>query len=99
MKFIVTKNFEIKDLRVSNQILRMKIFKDKKKRKIWIKQKCYIYIFYPYFNKEDDELVNTLFPTTCQSSLKQSLRTQTWRRYIICMKYNIHLQQEAQCFL
>ena len=65
MKFIVTKNFEIKDLRVSNQILRMKIFKDKKKRKIWIKQKCYIYIFYPYFNKEDDELVNTLFPTTC----------------------------------
>ena len=30
MKFIVTKNFEIKDLRVSNQILRMRIFKDKK---------------------------------------------------------------------
>ena len=45
MKVIVTKNFEIKDLRVSNQILRMRIFKDKKKRKIWRKQKCYIYRF------------------------------------------------------
>ena len=45
MKVIVTKIFEIKDLRVSNQILRMRIFKDKKKRKIWIKQKSYIYRF------------------------------------------------------
>lgn len=43
MKVIVSKNFEMKDLRVPNQILRMTIFKDKKNRKLWITQKFYIH--------------------------------------------------------
>lgn len=47
--------FDMKDLGVVNQILRIKVIKERKDKKIWLSQKHYMEKILQCFNKQNDK--------------------------------------------
>ena len=58
----LAREFEIKDLRPANKILRMQTHRDRNKRKIWLSQKNYLKKILRRSNMQDCESISTPLP-------------------------------------
>ena len=67
--------FEMKDLETMNQILGMKVLRERKDRKVWLSQKRYVGKILWCFNMQNTKLVSILFSIQLKLSIEQSLST------------------------
>ncbi|GKV24632.1 hypothetical protein SLEP1_g34217 [Rubroshorea leprosula] len=68
--------FDMKDLGAVNQILGMKVFRDREDRKIWLNQKNYIERVLRRFNMQNAKPVSTPFPVHIKLSSEYSPSTE-----------------------
>ncbi|GKV22443.1 hypothetical protein SLEP1_g32316 [Rubroshorea leprosula] len=68
--------FDMKDLGAMNQILGMKVFRDREDRKIWLNQKNYIERVLQRFNMQNAKPVSTPFPVHIKLSSEYSPSTE-----------------------
>lgn len=76
LKAQLAREFDIKDLGLTNKILGMQIHRDRKDRKIWISQINYLWKVLRRFNMQDCKLISTQLPINYKLSSCMTLYVQ-----------------------